>query len=160
MNNLVEDLLDPAATGNASMEAFNRVMTQANLQSVDTDSLWCLPDDIFPMETMLCGKVTLSQVDEEKKVEAVSEFYKGAAEENKIANASAEWLLNAGRSTFHFLRWIKTLISVQQKVWRTWFSSSSWSPCLSSGILRLLLGLWAHHVHGRDTIADHLQCQL
>ena len=39
MNNLVEDLLDPAATGNASMEAFNRVMTQANLQSVDTDSL-------------------------------------------------------------------------------------------------------------------------
>ena len=43
------------------------------------------------------------QVDEEKKVEAVSEFYKGAAEENKIANASAEWLLNAGRSTFHFL---------------------------------------------------------
>ena len=38
MNNLVEDLLDPAATGNASMEAFNRVMTQANLQSVDTFS--------------------------------------------------------------------------------------------------------------------------
>ena len=98
MNNLVEDLIDPAATGNASREAFSRVMTQANLQSVDTD------DDIFPMDPMLqCGKVTLLQVDEEKKVEAVSEFYKGAAEENKIANASAEWLLNAGWSTFHFL---------------------------------------------------------
>ena len=60
-----------------------------------------IPDDIFPM--LQCGKVTLLQVDEEKKVEAVSEFYKGAAEENKIANASAEWLLNAGWSTFHFL---------------------------------------------------------
>ena len=106
MNNLVEDLLDPAATGNASMEAFNRVMTQANLQSVDTDSLWCNPRWYFSNGTN-AAKVTLSQVDEEKKVEAVSEFYKGAAEENKIANASAEWLLNAGRSTFHFLRWIK-----------------------------------------------------
>ena len=60
-----------------------------------------IPDDIFPM--LQCGKVTLLQVDEEKKVEAVSEFYKGAAEENKIGNASAEWLLNAGWSTFHFL---------------------------------------------------------
>ena len=79
-----------------------------------------IPDDIFSMEPMLQrAKVTLLQVDEEKKVEAVSEFYKGAAEENKIANASAEWLLNAGRSTFHFLRWIKTLIPVQQKVLRT-----------------------------------------
>ena len=63
-----------------------------------------IPDDIFSMEPMLQrAKVTLLQVDEEKKVEAVSEFYKGAAEENKIANASAEWLLNAGWSTFHFL---------------------------------------------------------
>ena len=67
-------------------------------------TLTVIPDDIFPMEPMLqCEKASLFQVDEEKKAEAVSEFYKGVAEENKIANASAEWLLNAGSSTFHFL---------------------------------------------------------
>ena len=44
---------------------------------------------------MISFVTTLFQLDEEKKVEAVSEFYKSAAE-NEIANASAEWLLNAG----------------------------------------------------------------
>ena len=42
-----------------------------------------------------CSKFFI-QVDEEKKVEAVSDFYKSAATSHAIANYSAEWLLNAG----------------------------------------------------------------
>ena len=51
---------------------------------------------------------TLFQLDEEKKVEVVSEFYKSAAE-NEIANASAEWLLNAGSSILFFVMFLSLL---------------------------------------------------
>ena len=57
---------------------------------------------------------TLFQLDEEKKVEAVSEFYKSAAE-NEIANASAEWLLNAGSSILFFF-YVESSLLVQ-KFW-------------------------------------------
>ena len=78
-------------------------------------------------------------MDEEKKVEAVREFYANAAE-NKTAFASAERMLFFGQFSFPVL------------IWAISDFSPSWGALLHPSVQCSLLGIWAHDVHDNQLI--------
>ena len=77
-------------------------------------------------------------MNEEKKVEAVREFYAHAAE-NKAALASSERMLFFGQFTSSLLI-------------ATYDFSPSRSSLLHSSFQCFLLGIWAHNVHHHQLI--------
>ena len=83
------------------------------------------------------------KVDEEKKVDAVRDFYAEAAE-NKVAFASAERMLFLGK-----LICFELLMDLMMDlITGTYDFSSRWSACLYPSLQCHLLGIRTHDVHG------------
>ena len=89
------------------------------------------------------------KVDEEKKVDAVRDFYAEAAE-NKVAFASAERMLFLGKFICFHLMFDPMMDPLMDLVVNIYVFSSSWSSCLYPSLHCHLLGLRAHDVHGRQ----------
>ena len=89
------------------------------------------------------------KVDEEKKVDAVRDFYAEAAE-NKVAFASAERMLFLGKFICFDLM-MNLMMGSMMDFWTSMDFcdfSPSWSSFLHPCLQRHLLGIRAHHVHG------------